>query len=149
MRAIVQRIRRGSVTVDGQTISETGCGLLVYVGVGQGDSEDDVEYLASKLRFLRIFQDDEGKMNLDVVQSGGAILLVSNFTLFADVHQGRRPAFTTAAPPEIAERLYERLAARLRELGVSVATGRFGAMMAVDAVNVGPINILVDSRRAF
>lgn len=149
MRAVVQRISTGRVTVDDQVVGRIGRGLLVYLGVGEGDGTQDVDYLADKIRHLRIFKDDAEKMNLDVVQAGGAVLVVSNFTLLADVRKGRRPAFTGAAEPQMADRLYERLCEKLRTLGVAVVTGRFGAMMSVEAANDGPINILLDSKRLF
>ena len=149
MRAVVQRISTGRVTVDDQVVGRIGRGLLVYLGVGEGDGTRDVDYLADKIRHLRIFKDDAEKMNLDVVQAGGAVLVVSNFTLLADVRKGRRPAFTGAAEPQAADRLYEQLCETLRTLGVAVVTGRFGAMMSVEAANDGPINILLDSKRLF
>jgi D-tyrosyl-tRNA(Tyr) deacylase len=146
MKALVQRVSEASVSVDGSVIGRIESGLLVYAGVCLGDTADDVEYLSGKIRFLRIFPDEAGKSNLDVVQAGGAILLVSNFTLAADTRQGRRPAFTTAAAPETAETLYTLMCTRLRESGLQVETGRFGAMMAVESVNHGPMNFLLDSR---
>lgn len=149
MRAVLQRVSSAGVTVDGVVVGTIQTGLLVYVGVGPQDTESDAEYVANKLRYLRIFPDEAGKMNLDVSQVGGGVLLVSNFTLFADIRQGRRPAFTDAAAPELAERLYELVASGLRSLGVAVETGRFGAMMAVSSENAGPINILLDSHKAF
>jgi len=149
MRAVVQRISTGRVTVDDQVMGGIDHGLLVYVGVGKGDGMQDVDYLADKIRHLRIFKDDAGKMNLDVAQAGGEVLVVSNFTLLADVRKGRRPAFTGAAEPQTADRLYEQLCEKLRTQGVAVVTGQFGAMMSVEAANDGPINILLDSRRLF
>ncbi len=149
MRAIVQRISTGRVTVDERVVGEIDHGLLVYVGVGEGDDQQDVDYLADKIRHLRIFRDDADKMNLDVSQAGGAVLVVSNFTLLADVRKGRRPAFTGAAEPQTADRLYTQLCDKLRTLGVAVVPGQFGAMMFVEATNDGPINILLDSKRLF
>jgi len=146
MRAVIQRVASASVEVDGEVIGKIGCGLLVYVGVGPDDTSDDAAALANKLRFLRIFPDAAGKLNLDVTQAGGAVLLISNFTLFADISQGRRPAFTGAAAPQVAESLYLQVAAKLRESGLAVETGRFGAMMDVRSINAGPINILFDTR---
>jgi D-tyrosyl-tRNA(Tyr) deacylase len=137
------------VTVAGEVVGQITGGLLVYAGVADDDGPADVAYLANKIRHLRIFRDDADKMNLDVAQAQGAILVVSNFTLLADTHQGRRPAFTRAAEPDVAEASYNDLCDQLRALGVSVQTGCFGAMMSVDAANDGPINILVDSKRAF
>ncbi|MBN2560540.1 MAG: D-tyrosyl-tRNA(Tyr) deacylase [Phycisphaerae bacterium] len=149
MRAIVQRVGHVAVTVDGEVVGRIDRGLLVYVGVGADDGPDDVDYVAGKIRHLRIFPDDAAKMNLDVAKVGGQVLVVSNFTLQADIRQGRRPAFTQAADPAVAEELYVRLCDRLRELGLKVETGLFGAIMSVEAANDGPINILVDSKRGF
>ena len=149
MRAIVQRVASASVDVDGRRISEIGPGLLIYLGVGQPDDETHADYLAHKIRFLRIFMDDEGKMNRDVVEAGGAAIVVSNFSLFGDGRKGRRPAYVAAAPPNRAESLYLGFCDRLQAAGVSVQQGRFQAMMAVSAVNDGPINILLDSEKLF
>ncbi|MBI5762974.1 MAG: D-tyrosyl-tRNA(Tyr) deacylase [Planctomycetes bacterium] len=149
MRAVIQRVSKGAVVVDGATIGAVERGLLVYLGVGPADTETDVDYVANKIRYLRIFPDEAGKMNLDVAQAGGGVLLISNFSLYADIRQGRRPAFTDAADPAMAERLYEWVAARIRALGVPVEMGRFGAMMTVSSENAGPINILLDSHKAF
>ncbi|MEK6642942.1 MAG: D-aminoacyl-tRNA deacylase [Planctomycetota bacterium] len=149
MRAVLQRVSKADVSVDGVVIGAIQAGLLVYMGVGPQDTESDAEYVANKIRYLRVFPDEAGKMNLDVAQIGGGVLLVSNFTLFADIRQGRRPAFTDAAAPELAERLYELVSSGLRALGVPVETGRFGAMMMVSSENAGPINILLDSHKAF
>jgi D-tyrosyl-tRNA(Tyr) deacylase len=148
MRAVVQRVSRAKVIVGEETTGEIGPGLLVYVGIGD-DGPNDVHYLADKIRHLRIFQDEQDKMNLDVAQAGGAVLVVSNFTLLADARKGRRPAFTQAADPQSADRLYQMLCEELRAMGVPVQTGRFGALMSVDAANDGPINILLDSKRLF
>jgi len=141
-------VARSSVQVDGVTIAEIGRGLLVYVGVAPGDGDDDVRYLADKIRHLRIFQDAGGKMNLDITQAEGAVLVVSAFSLLADARQGRRPAFDGAAPPELANRLYEQLCDVL-STQISVQKGRFAAMMQVASINDGPIHILLDSRRLF
>ncbi len=146
MRAVVQRVAEAQVTVDDATVGRCETGLLVYVGVAMGDGAADATALATKVRYLRIFPDAAGKMNLDVCQAGGSVLAVSNFTLLADASQGRRPAFTGAAPPEEAERLFEQFCAAVRELGVHVEQGRFGASMRVASVNAGPINILLDTR---
>ncbi len=148
MRALVHRVKEASVRVDGELVGQIERGLLVYLGVAPEDSETDVSYLAEKIRNLRIFADQEGKMNLDVSQAGGGVLLVSSFSLLADVRKGRRPAFDGAALPELANRLYEQVAARLAE-SLPVATGRFAAMMDVASVNDGPINILLDSKKLF
>ena len=149
MRAVVQRVSQAAVTVAGEVVGRIDRGLLVYAGVADDDRPTDVDYLANKIRYLRIFPDEAGKMNLDVAQIGGAVLVVSNFTLQADIRQGRRPAFTRAAQPEAAQELYRQLCDSLRELGLTVGTGTFGAVMSVEADNDGPINILVDSRREF
>ncbi|HWL94519.1 MAG TPA: D-aminoacyl-tRNA deacylase [Phycisphaerae bacterium] len=146
MRAIVQRVSRASVAVGESIIGRIESGLLVYIGVGHGDDKRDVEWLATKIRYLRIFEDSEGKMNLDVEQAAGAILAISSFSLFADAAKGRRPAFTDAAPPELANSLYERLCDRLAVLGIPVERGRFRETMAVESVNAGPINIWLDSK---
>lgn len=148
MRALVQRVSSASVRVDSELVGEIALGLLVYVGVAPDDSEADLLYLADKIRNLRIFADDQGKMNLDVGQAGGGVLLISSFALMADSRKGRRPGFDGAAPPDLANRLYEQLAARLAE-SIPVATGRFAAMMDVSSVNDGPINILLDSKKLF
>jgi D-tyrosyl-tRNA(Tyr) deacylase len=146
MKALVQRVAGASVEVEGSVIAKIGTGLLVYVGVCSEDGPEDAERLSDKIRHFRIFADEAGKSNLDVVQAGGSVLVVSNFTLAADTRQGRRPAFTTAAAPQTAETLYTLLCTRLRETGLEVQTGRFGAMMAVESVNNGPMNFLLDSR---
>lgn len=149
MRAVVQRVTEASVTVDGRTIGSIGRGLLVLLGVEQGDTEKDGVYLAEKLAGLRIFEDADEKMNLSVQQVGGSILLVSQFTLLGDVRHGKRPSFTQAAPPKEADALYEELAARLRQKDIPVETGQFQAHMEVALVNDGPVTILLDSRKLF
>jgi D-aminoacyl-tRNA deacylase len=149
MRAVVQRVGVARVTIEGKEVARIGGGLLVYAGVREKDGPADAEYLATKIRYLRIFPDAAGKMNLDVTQAGGEVIVVSNFTLVADARQGRRPDFTGAAEPEAATILYERMCALLREAGLNVQTGKFGAMMSVEAVNDGPVNILLDSKRLF
>ncbi len=146
MRLIVQRVGTASVSVEGEVVGRIERGLLVYVGVGRLDDVEDVEFAARKIAHLRIFEDDSGRLNLDVSSVGGEVLVVSNFTLLADTRQGRRPAFVEAAEPEKAETLYDSLCDRLRSLGLRVSTGRFRQRMHVSAVNEGPINILVDSR---
>lgn len=146
MRAIVQRVSKARVTVAGELTGQIERGLLVYVGVGQDDCDADAEFIAGKIRFLRAFEDRDGKMNIDVADIGGAVLLVSNFSLYADCRKGRRPAFVDAAPPAKANELYERVCEKVRSLGVRVETGRFQQTMAVEAVNDGPINIWLDSR---
>ncbi len=149
MRAVVQRVSAASVTVEGRKVGTIGPGLLVLLGVARGDTEKDGEYLAEKLAGLRIFEDEEEKMNRSVAQIGGSILLVSQFTLYGDVRHGRRPSFTQAAPPEEANRLYEDLAQKLREKGLTVETGQFQAHMEVSLVNDGPVTILLDSGKSF
>ncbi len=148
MRAAIQRVASSSVQVDGVKIAEIGRGLLVYVGVAPGDGDDDVRYLADKIRHLRVFQDADGKMNLDIAQAGGSVLVVSAFSLLADARKGRRPAFDGAAPPELANRLYEQLCDVL-STQIPVQKGRFAAMMQVASINDGPIHILLDSRKLF
>ncbi|WP_297861731.1 D-aminoacyl-tRNA deacylase [uncultured Acidaminococcus sp.] len=149
MRAVVQRVSAASVTVEGRKVGSIGPGLLVLLGVARGDTEKDGEYLAEKLAGLRIFEDEEEKMNRSVAQIGGSILLVSQFTLYGDVRHGRRPSFTQAAPPEEANRLYENLAQKLRDKGLTVETGQFQAHMEVALVNDGPVTILLDSGKSF
>jgi len=145
VRVVIQRVKRASVTVDGEIIGAIGPGLLVLLGVKQGDGERDLEFLVNKTIGLRIFPDEAGKMNRSVLDVGGELLVVSQFTLYGDARKGKRPSFTDAAPPEQAERLYELFCARARERGVAVQTGRFAAMMDVELVNDGPVTILVDS----
>lgn len=149
MRAVVQRVSAASVTVEGRKVGSIGPGLLVLLGVARGDTEKDGEYLAEKLAGLRIFEDEEEKINRSVAQIGGSILLVSQFTLYGDVRHGRRPSFTQAAPPEEANRLYENLAQKLRDKGLTVETGQFQAHMEVALVNDGPVTILLDSGKSF
>lgn len=148
MRAVVQRVKRACVTVDGVVKGEIEKGLLVYVGVEKGDTEADLEYIASKLLSLRVFEDSEGKMNLDVLQALGQVLLISQFTLHGDCRKGRRPSFDKAESPQPAKALYEKLAARLAG-SVRTATGEFKAHMEVESVNDGPVTILLDSRKLF
>lgn len=147
MRAVIQRVGCAQVEIEGQIVGRVEHGLLVYLGVGKDDGPDDLEFIANKIRTMRIFPDSSGKMNLDVVQAGGGVLVVSNFTLFGDVSKGRRPAFAAAADPALAEPMYQQLCNLLRNVGLDVKTGRFGAKMSVKAANDGPINILVDSKR--
>ena len=150
MRAVVQRVERAEVRVDGQPVGAIGEGLCVLVGAGRGDGEADVRYLVDKISNLRIFRDQDGKMNRSVLELGGGVLAISQFTLFGDARKGRRPAFIEALEPVAAEALYEQLVAGLRAAGVAeVATGLFGAMMAVELVNDGPVTILLDSRKQF
>jgi D-tyrosyl-tRNA(Tyr) deacylase len=143
--AVVQRVSRATVRVDSRVTGEIGAGLLVLLGVRHGDGEADAGWLAAKIASLRIFPDAEGKMNRGLDEAGGAMLVVSQFTLLGDCVKGRRPSFTHAAPPAEANRLYERFCAAARELGVRVETGVFQAMMEVELVNDGPVTLLVDS----
>jgi D-aminoacyl-tRNA deacylase len=148
MRIVAQRVREASVSVEGETLGSIGKGLLILAGVAQEDTDEDVAWLASKLVRMRIFPDAEGKMNHSVGDIGGGILLISQFTLFAETAKGNRPSFSAAAAPAKAIPLYEALAARLgADLGRPVATGRFGAEMAVSLVNDGPVTIVMDSRQ--
>jgi len=149
MRAVVQRVTRASVGVAGRVAGAIERGFLVLVGVGVDDDEHDADALAQKIAGLRVFDDENGAMNLALADVGGAVLVVSQFTLLGDVRKGRRPSFIAAARGEHAERLYERVAAQLRASGLRVATGVFGADMAVELVNDGPVTILVDTKRAF
>ncbi len=149
MRAVVQRVSRAKVMVANQVVGEIGAGLLVLLGVGQNDAEADADYLAGKIAGLRVFEDAEGKMNRAVGESGGAVLVVSQFTLYGDVRRGKRPSFDAAARPEQARRLYEYLVARIRHAGLRCETGRFQEMMQVELVNDGPVTILLDSQKAF
>jgi D-tyrosyl-tRNA(Tyr) deacylase len=144
VRVLIQRVSEASVEVDGERIAAIGGGLLVLVAAGAGDGAEAPAQLAAKVARLRIFADDDGRMNRSIADVGGEALVVSQFTLYADVRRGNRPGFTDAAPPEIGERLVDAFAAALRELGVPVATGRFGAHMHVRLVNDGPVTIWLD-----
>lgn len=146
MKAVIQRVSSASVTVDGAVAGRIGAGLLVLLGVGKGDTEADAETLARKIVELRVFQDAAGRMNLSVKDTGGALLVVSQFTLYGDTRKGRRPSFDLAAPPEEARRLYEKFVEAARAQGVAVETGVFQAMMSVSLVNEGPVTFLVESR---
>ncbi len=149
MRAVVQRVSRAKVTVDGEVTGEIGHGLLVLLGVGQGDTRADADYLAEKTIGLRIFEDAGGKMNLSVVDIGGSILAVSQFTLYGDVRRGKRPSFDAAALPQQARELYEYFVETIRAAGLRCETGRFQEMMQVELVNEGPVTILLDSAKMF
>ena len=149
MRSVVQRVTSARVTVDGRVTGEIAVGLLVLLGVEQGDQLPDVQYIAAKIRDLRIFPDAAGKMNLSVLDVKGSVLVVSQFTLSGDARNGRRPSFASAAPPEIARALYEAVVRELTDSGLHVATGEFQAMMQVALVNDGPVTILLDSRKTF
>ncbi len=149
MRAVVQRVSSASVTVDGEITGEIGCGFLVLLGIGDDDTDDDVVYLAGKVVGLRVFEDDAGKMNLTLADVSGAVLAVSQFTLFGDCRKGRRPSFISAARPEKANSLYEAFVAEIRGQGIAAETGRFQAHMDVSLVNDGPVTLLIDSRKTF
>ena len=149
MRAVVQRVTRAQVTVAGQVIGQIGRGLLVLLGVEQDDTDADAQQLADKTIQLRIFDDADGKMNLSLADTRGAMLVVSQFTLLGDCRKGRRPSFIQAAAPELAERLYETFVAAVGVQGIKVETGKFRAMMDVELVNDGPVTILLDSRKRF
>ncbi len=145
MRVCVQRVSEASVTIDGEVVGAIGRGLLVLLGVGQGDGEAHARWLAEKTAGLRIFEDAAGKMNLGLAEIGGAMLVVSQFTLLGDCRRGRRPSFAAAAPPELAERLYQVFVETVRATGVQVATGRFRQTMQVSLVNDGPVTLIIDS----
>ncbi len=149
MRAVIQRVGRASVRVDEKIVGETGKGLLVLLGVGREDTEDDARYIAEKIAHLRIFEDDEGKMNLSALDISGSALVVSQFTLFADCRKGRRPSFINAGDPDESKRLYKRVIEMLTRLGVPTSEGIFQAMMDVESVNHGPVTILLDSKKSF
>jgi D-aminoacyl-tRNA deacylase len=149
MRAVVQRVSRAQVTVNGEVTGKIGAGLVVLLGVGRDDSEADATYLAEKIVGLRVFEDNQGKMNLSIQDTGGAVLAVSQFTLYGDVRRGKRPSFDAAAPPEKARQLYEFFVERIRAAGLPCETGRFQEMMKVELVNEGPVTILLDSRKSF
>lgn len=144
MRAVVQRVSRAAVRVDGQTVGAIGRGFLVLAGFTAGDGEPQLDWMAEKIAGLRVFSDAEGRMNLALADVDGACLVVSQFTLYGDAQKGRRPSFVQAAPPELAEPLYERFVSMLRRRGVRVETGRFGAMMDVELVNDGPVTLILE-----
>jgi D-tyrosyl-tRNA(Tyr) deacylase len=149
VRAVVQRVSESDVTVDGTVVGAIGRGLLVLLGVAEDDDEEDARTMADKIIGLRIFNDDQGKFNLALDDVGGAVLVISQFTLLGDCRRGRRPSFSTAARPEKAVPLYERVVELLRDRGVTVATGTFGAHMDVRLVNDGPVTILIDTKKVF
>ncbi len=149
MRAVVQRVSRARVTVDGEIVGEIGGGLLVLLGIGLEDTPASADYLSEKIIGLRIFEDENGKMNKAVGEAEGAILAVSQFTLYGDVRRGKRPSFDDAAPPDKARALYEYFVDRIRATGLRCETGKFQAMMQVELVNDGPVTILLDSSKAF
>ncbi len=149
MRAVVQRVMRGSVSIDENITGAIGMGLVVLLGVGKEDNKKDLEYIFDKIINLRIFEDMEGKMNLSLLDIAGSLLVVSQFTLYGDCRKGRRPGFDRAAPPKIAEEMYDEFIKRCRDIGVKVETGVFRANMLVEIYNDGPVTILLDSRREF
>ena len=149
MRVVLQRVKKCRVTVSGEISGEIGVGILTFLGVGAKDSDEDVRYLADKTVHLRIFPDNAGKMNRSLLDIGGGMLIVSQFTLFGDCRKGRRPSFTGAAPPEKAEMLYHAFVEEIEKLGIITSTGIFGAMMEVDLVNDGPVTLLLDSKGTF
>jgi D-tyrosyl-tRNA(Tyr) deacylase len=149
MRAVLQRVSRASVIIDSETVGAIDKGILVLLGVSPDDMDRDVDYMVEKITSLRIFEDTAGQMNLSLIETGGALLVVSQFTLFGDVRRGRRPSFSSAAPPQIAESFYEKFVEQARVRVENVATGRFGSMMNVELVNDGPVTILLDSRKLF
>ena len=149
MRAVVQRVTRASVTIDGEIVGEIGSGLVVLLGVARDDTREDADYLSAKIAALRIFDDAEGRMNVSVKEINGALLVVSQFTLYGDVRRGLRPSWIDAAPPEVAEPLYEFFVRQARSVINEVATGKFQAMMQVELVNDGPVTILLDSKKLF
>ncbi len=149
MRAVIQRVNRALVRVEGKIAGEIDRGLLVLLGVGQGDSPKEADYLLDKIINLRIFEDAEGKVNLSLLDVGGGLMVISQFTLYADCRKGRRPSFTDASPPEEARKLYDHFVAEAKNRGCKVATGIFQALMEVELVNFGPVTILLDSSKNF
>ena len=149
MRTVIQRVKSASVTVEGTVVSEIRVGLLVFLGVAQEDTPADVDYMASKIANLRIFEDDEGRMNLSILDIGGEALVVSQFTLYGDCRKGRRPSFIHAARPEKADPLYQAFMDEISRLGVPVKAGIFQAMMDVELINDGPVTMMLDSNKLF
>jgi D-tyrosyl-tRNA(Tyr) deacylase len=149
LRAVVQRVSRAQVSVGDEIVGKIGPGLLVLIGVARTDTESDADYLATKITGLRVFEDENGKMNLSVLEVRGAVLAVSQFTLYGDVRKGKRPSFDEAAPPQVANELYQYFVQKIRDAGIPCETGRFQATMKVELVNEGPVTILLDSTRAF
>jgi len=145
MRACIQRVTEAQVTVDDAVVGRIGKGLVVLLGVAGGDGDDELNWLAEKIIGLRVFEDEAGKMNRSLAEVGGAMLVVSQFTLYGDCRRGRRPSFTEAAPPELAEKLYQAFIARVRRAGIEVATGRFRASQLVSLVNDGPVTLWIDT----
>ena len=149
MRAVLQRVSRAHVSVGDEVVGTIGPGLLALLAVGRNDAKSDAEYLAAKVIGLRVFEDESGKMNLSLAETHGAVLAVSQFTLYGDARKGKRPSFDEAAPPELARKLYEHFVSKIREAGIACETGRFQAMMQVELINDGPVTILLDSAREF
>ena len=149
MRAVVQRVKSASVTVDSELVSEIGAGVLVFLGVAHDDTATELEYIANKVANLRIFEDEDGKMNRSLLETGGAALVVSQFTLYGDCRKGRRPSFINAARPEVANALYEQFIAALEQQNIPTHGGTFQAMMDVQLINDGPVTILLDSDKQF
>lgn len=149
MRAVVQRAGRSNVEVDGKVVGEISAGVVVFAGIGAEDEQEDCRYISEKIASLRIFEDEEGKMNLSLLETGKEVLCISQFTLYGDCRKGRRPSFSAAARPEKARFLYEQLCSMLRQKGLKVETGVFQAMMKVHVENDGPVTILLDSRKVF
>lgn len=149
MRAVVQRVSRGRVVVGAEVVGQIGPGFVVLLGVAREDTLESADYMADKVANLRVFEDDEGKMNRSILEAGGSVLAVSQFTLYGDVRRGRRPGFDRAARPDQAGPLYQRFVERLQAVGLTVETGRFQTQMEVELVNDGPVTILVDSEKAF
>ena len=149
MRAVIQRVSRASVVVEGRVVGEIGPGILVLLGVSNKDAETDADYLADKIAGLRIFEDRDGKMNLSVAEIGGSVLAVSQFTLYGDVRRGKRPSFDQAARPELARDLYEYFVTQIRQRSLRCETGQFQAMMSISLVNEGPVTVLLDSSKLF
>lgn len=147
MRAVIQRVSRASVTVDGAVTGSIERGLLVFLGVGKDDTQTDIDFIADKIANLRIFEDSDGKMNLSVTDIGGAVLLISQFTLFGDCRKGRRPDFTAAGPPDMANRFYEQTITAVKAKGVPFETGVFAAHMDIDALNDGPVTLILDTSK--
>jgi D-aminoacyl-tRNA deacylase len=149
MRAVVQRVSRAQVTVNGEIMGQIGLGLLVLLGVSRDDTEADANYLSEKVAHLRVFEDAEGKMNRSVAEAGGSVLVISQFTLYGDVRRGKRPSYDAAAAPEKARQLYEFFVEKIRAAGLRCETGRFQKTMQVELVNEGPVTILLDSAKGF
>jgi D-tyrosyl-tRNA(Tyr) deacylase len=145
MKVVIQRVSRGSVAINGKTVGKIGKGYVILLGIAANDGEADIDYLVEKIVHLRVFEDAQGKMNLSLLDVGGSVLVISQFTLYANTRKGRRPSFINAAPPEIAIPLYEKFVTKMRRYPIDVQTGEFGAMMSVDICNEGPVTIIIDS----